>query len=375
MNNQEPIELKLRKFIKKIFDNEGTCQQFQVDFTPEEIAYIASLYGISSYTSDIEVCNQIVNKITQDLLEAHQKTSDELASKSMEELPPELFENISERLGLADYINVLGIFTENEDSIYAKSKYRQRVSKITLDKARVDYEDPKNFIYLAGEISRNNFLPEGSFIQPFGDGPREIPRRDDGDLDYESILGYYLRFYGESVIKYTSADPDRSVNVKITSFPVYPNMISCDLSGNLLTQFLIQPNMKMCVIQNNRLAVFPVQPLMENCDLTFNLLETFEVQPKMSGCVIMNNRLTSFPEQSEMTVCELSGNQLTSFPKQPSMISCIINNNQLTSFEYQPKLTRLDLRMNPNLVSIRRQPLIRDDEDLLVDPGLQIVDE
>ena len=136
---------------------------------------------------------------------------------------------------------------QNEYNLLDQTK-KENIVKSLLEKYKVEYDDPTNFIYVA-----NNTTFE--------------------KVDLFSALQLYMNFYDEEIITYP--------NQNITSFPVYPKMKSCDLNSNKITKFYIQPEMDYCSIYNNKLTEFPVQPEMIFCNLYNNHINHFPEQPKL----------------------------------------------------------------------------------------------
>lgn len=110
------------------------------------------------------------------------------------------------------------------------------IAKHFLNKYKIDYTDPTNFIYVYNKVKINNY------------------KRADGSWKFGSIFRLYLQTYNlETII---------CDNLGITSFPIYPNMSKFRGINNGLTSFPVQPNMEKFIGFNNQLTSFPVQPKM-----------------------------------------------------------------------------------------------------------------
>lgn len=173
--------------------------------------------------------------------------------------------------------------------------YIENIFRSKIKRYQIDYKDPSNFIYIANETS--------------------ISECKIGDAwNFKKIIELYMKFYYNEKISYIWKD--------IASFPVYPNMIYCNLYRNILKTFPIQPKMTHCKLFINNLETFPVQPQMQRCDLSGNKIKSFPVQPKMTHCNLYMNDLETFPVQPEMIYCNLGGNYpLSKIHDQPKMIS------------------------------------------------------
>ena len=172
------------------------------------------------------------------------------------------------------------------------------IAKHFLNLYKVDYKDPTNFIYVMDRKDINDYK----------NGER---------YKYGSILKLYMKHYYKHKI--------RCNNKNITSFPIYPNMETCEINNNQLRTFPIQPVMIYCYINNNNLTTFPIQPIMKACKIDHNNLTTFPIQPRMIDCEISNNQLISFSSQPIMTTCYINNNNKLKkkrFEHQPVVIIC-----------------------------------------------------
>ena len=204
-----------------------------------------------------------------------------------------------------------------------------------LDKLKIDYKDPTNFIYIYNDKIINDYM------------------NIDSTYKYREILELYLVCYYKERIQYDN------YHHQITSFPIYPNMTYCKLSDGQLTTFEIQPNMKECYLHFNQLTTFSIQPNMKECNLSNNQLTAFSIQPNMKECYLSNNRLTTFSIQPNMKECYLSNNRLTTFSIQPNMKKCNLSDNKLTTFPVQPNMTNCDISDN-ELTTFPRQPVMKE---------------
>ena len=187
-----------------------------------------------------------------------------------------------------------------------------------LNKLKINYKDPTNFIYLFNDKIINDYI------------------NVDNTYKYKEILELYLVCYYKERIQYDNYH-------QITSFPIYPNMTYCKLSDGQLTTFEIQPNMKECNLSDNELTTFPVQPNMTNCDVSDNQLTTFPRQPVMKECKIKNNNLINFSFQPKMIKCD--GDQ-----------NICLNNSEILSDNIQaqniPPSTRRSTRLSTQAQNI-----------------------
>ncbi len=167
-------------------------------------------------------------------------------------------------------------------NIFCKDLCKQNkelISKSFLDKMKVNYKDPNNYIYKQpGAIYRNNYT-------------------------FHEMFKLYFRNYNSREINAT--------NLGITSFPVYPNMDYFEGNNNKLTTFPIQPNMDYFEGNNNQLTTFPIQPNMTYFEGENNQLTTFPVQPNMKTFIGNNNQLTTFQIQPKMERFYGRNNKLT----------------------------------------------------------------
>ena len=137
--------------------------------------------------------------------------------------------------------------------------HKNRICLIFINKYKIDYVDPNNFIY-----RYNNKEDINDYINP------------DGTWKLQNILKLYSRTFYLEVINCN--------DLGITSFPIYPNM-------------------KIFYGNNNQLTSFPIQPRMQDFHALNNQLTEFPVQPQMVMFDAQNNNLTHFPHQPNMIVC------------------------------------------------------------------------
>ena len=173
------------------------------------------------------------------------------------------------------------------------------ISKHFLNKYKVDYKDPNNFIYKFNNVKINHYKNFNNVEDTFKLG---------------SIFRLYMKAYELAQINCNGKG--------ITSFPIYPNMIDFFGPNNQLTSFPVQPNMKSFNGANNKLISFPVQPKMVNFFGSNNQLTSFPVQPNMEYFEGSNNQLISFPVQPKMEYFNGIGNNLINFDDQPNMEWC-----------------------------------------------------
>ena len=236
-----------------------------------------------------------------------------------------------------------------------------------LDKFKIDYKDPGNFIYIFNNHCCTRFpsCNTDQFTGLTGRCPANSVINEyintDNTYKYKEILELYLKYYYIKIISWE--------NRNVTSFPIYPNMEECSLSYSQLTTFPIQPNMEKCHIGNNQLITFSIQPNMKECYLSNNKFTEFSIQPKMEDCYLDDNQLTIFPIQPNMRKCHLSNNQLTTFPIQPNMEDCYFKNNRLTTFPIQPNMRKCHLSNN-QLTTFPIQPNM--EECVLFDNKLKL---
>jgi hypothetical protein len=154
--------------------------------------------------------------------------------------------------------------TQNKNIQHLCKNNKITISKHFLNKFHVNYTDPTNFIYLQNKTTIERYYTNNVW-------------------NYPSLFKLYMKHYYSKNIN--------CKNLKITSFPVYPNMTHFNGSNNQLTSFPIQPNM----------TVFYGQ---------FNQLTSFPIQPKMDFFYGQNNQLSRFPSQPNMIRFEGNSNQL-----------------------------------------------------------------
>lgn len=241
----------------------------------------------------------------------------------MKDIFPEIFLQFINILDIEDFIKLCKI---NQHYYKICKNNKQYIAKKLLEKYNVDYNDSRNFIYIANNARKNDYISS--------------------QTDYVSILRLYYNFYKYTDINIrrnlegTAHNNKNSINFhlrkKISSFPIYPNLVRLSISDNLLTTFPIQPSLEDLHIQGNRLTSFPIQP-------------------KLKKLLIYDNQLTSFPIQPELIYLHIYRNKLISFPKQPKLQTLLISDNKLTLFNIQPELLHLDISNN-NLTSIPQQP-------------------
>jgi hypothetical protein len=137
--------------------------------------------------------------------------------------------------------------------------HKNRICLIFINKYKIDYVDPNNFIYKYNNQDINDY------------------KNSDGTWKLQNILKLYSRtFYLEMI---------NCNNLGITSFPIYPNMKIFYGNNNHLTSFPIQPQMQDFYGANNQLTEFPVQPRMVMFDAENNNLTRFPHQPNMIVCI------------------------------------------------------------------------------------------
>lgn len=198
-----------------------------------------------------------------------------MSKKKLDDLPVELITKVIQKTPRKEFEKLC-----NSSKFYRNICNEYFKELIFLHDHEVDFQDPTNFIYVANNVKIKDYKRNGVWL-------------------YKEIKKLYMKHYNKKTIK---------VEKKITSFPIYPNMLDFYARNNNLT--------------------------------------TFPVQPKMSTFYGHDNKLKSFPTQPEMEVFFGNDNQLTNFPIQPNMDTLHIGRNKLTSFVYQPKLEAAFVRGN-----------------------------
>lgn len=202
--------------------------------------------------------------------------------------------------------------SEDENFVNFCSKNKDSIAKMFLNKYKVEYTDPTNYIYLANNAKMDDY------------------KNSDGTWEFGLLLTLYAKSYSKKHISYTDG---------MTSFPIYPNMINFHGPDNDLKNFPVQPKMTECEISHNmNLKSFPVQPNMrifsgEECGLT-----NFPIQPKMTHFYGDYNLFKTFPIQPEMKEFHGESTPLKSFPTQPKMKVFYARETPLTSMSFQPKI-------------------------------------
>lgn len=211
------------------------------------------------------------------------------------------------------------------------SENSRYISKMFLDKYKVDYNDRSNFVYLANGVSKRQYVA-------------------DGIVNYQGILSLYYKFY------------------KYTSMRVSRNMLKCSVDDGLtdtfylrkqISSFPIYPNLTRLFIANNRLVSFPVQPKLMELHINHNSLMTFPVQPELVSLHIQSNNLTSFPTQPKLRLLIANRNRLTTLLTQPELIDLDISYNPLTQFSNQPKLEYVEISNDQRDLQINNTSLIK----------------
>jgi hypothetical protein len=306
---------------KKIQKNKGVYNQLVKICDDEEKSYNLFTNGINPFTNKKFKNENIKNALGLFFQNYSSKNTPINEVKLNYDVYFEILKNID--LGdLKNYCNQSKMFKQmcqdNQTSI----------SKLFLNKYKVEYMDPNNFIYKYNNKNINDYKIENTW-------------------NYKKILKLYMLNYNKFHIKCSYKN--------ITSFPIYPNMTEFEGDNNQLTSFPIQPNMIYFSGENNQLTSFPIQPKMTHFDGDYNQLTSFPIQPKMVDFYGHNNKLTSFPIQPKMTHFYGHNNKLTSFPIQPNMKEFYGSNNQLTSFPIQPNMIYFYGRNN-QLTSFPIQP-------------------
>ena len=118
----------------------------------------------------------------------------------MHNIPNELLLHIVE----IDPLNLQSLCSTNKKLNSFCKTYGDYIRRGYLEKYQVNYQDPGNFIYFGiTDVEKEHII---------------------NSLNYKKIFRLYLRYFAqENIICYESG---------ITSFPIYPNMITCDLSNN-----------------------------------------------------------------------------------------------------------------------------------------------
>ena len=232
---------------------------------------------------------------------------------------------------ITSYDDLSNICNSNKNFRNSCKHNNRLISKYLLHLYKVDYTDPLNYIYVHNNEKLDDYKLSNSF-------------------DYLKLWKLYFRdFYKSDIV---------CDNEGITSFPIYPNMISFFGEGNKLTTFPVQPNMIEVWVNNNDLSDFPSQPNMTRFYGEFNKITDFSVQPNLEYCDVSNNQLESFPIQPKLEYFIGSNNILETFPIQPKMNHFIGSFNNLESFPIQPKMTRFTAENN-NLSDFSIQPKLR----------------
>ena len=134
-----------------------------------------------------------------------------------------------------------------------------------LKEHQVDYKDDNNFIYNYNGISRKNFISR------------------QGRYNYRGIYKLYMKnYYDENIV---------AQNLKITSFPNYPNLVSLDISDNYLKELPILEKLQRLNADNNNITYMLSQPNLFYLSINNNYIVDLDIQPNLVYLYIMDNEL------------------------------------------------------------------------------------
>lgn len=263
----------------------------------------------------------------------------------MDELPTEIILDILYKI---DDLNVFGNMCKANSKIHQVCReYRVEFCKHFLEKFKVDYNDPTNFIYVQNNVSKKNYV-----------------KRNQGP-DYCNLLLLYLNFYDEKKIQHVSS--------KTTSFPVYPNLKRLELSRCTNMKSLPDGMEKLEELKLEKTGITTLpESIRKNlthlvwidCGVTYipkmeyllelycynNLLTSIDAEniPRIGLLHCDHNQLTELPELPEINDLNCSHNQLRHLPSNMEYLDKLVcSNNQLTSLpDDLDRLTLLDCSNN-----------------------------
>lgn len=214
----------------------------------------------------------------------------------VEFLPNDIFVKIIvDTLDPDDFYEFRNTYTKQFRLKYVKNE--DKINKLYLEKYKVNYTDPNNFIYVSNGIKINSC------------------KTIFGYWNWRRLIELYCIHFRKGVIHCS--------DMEITSFPIYPNMIKFFGDNNNLKDFPSQPKMEIFIGHHNKLTTFETQPKMTYFEGNSNLIHTFHIQPNMIYFYGIKNKITVLPSQPKLNT--FYGDNIRHIHPQPRIQFLTIN--------------------------------------------------
>ena len=257
----------------------------------------------------VVVCKNLNLKISgtkKDLYERIGKYYNGISKGNFDNLPIEIILNILSNLDIGDLNKII---SKSRRLHYICKNNRSYLIKMILEKNKVDYTDPGNFIYF--DERSNEFIP--------------IPD------DLEKVFGLYLKHYNKLSIEVN--------NKNITSIPLYPKLEELHCQGNQIIQIPIMPNIQVLNCEKNQITQIPKMPELKELWCSNNQLTQIPIMPELKKLCCTDNKITTLPIMPKLTFAWCCNNKITTLPIMPKLKTLLCEFNQITTLPIMPKLT------------------------------------
>jgi Leucine-rich repeat (LRR) protein len=218
----------------------------------------------------------------------------------------------------------------------------EMLSKYQLDKYKVNYTSPTDYIYSGVEYDENRSLKD--------------------------ILSLYLINWDETMIfvnnditsipVYPNLEYLDCSNTQITTLPEYPNLDHLDCNDTQITTLPEFPNLTELNCNNTPISTLPMYPKLKVLSCLFTLLTTLPAYPNLE-ILLCGSMITSLQMYKFLTKLVCLGTFLTTLPEFPNLTELHCNNNELQTLPMYPKLTILDCEDNLELLMIPEYPKLK----------------
>ena len=339
-----------------------------------------SAYNIHNVYTENSKLQEISNEI-DDIFEKYNIRygggPDDVSSDRLTNLPPELIAIILEKLDPKSFINVITV----NKNLYS---YRELISKYFLEKYKVNYNDPHDFIYESSKLFDDISTHTKNVINRIGN------RENRTNSFYNDAKRYYdlvykkkleivndltmlqkLQFYA----KWYDTDVMELEYIYFNNFPEFPNLKELDINtawrtpyGDFLSHTLILtkipylqklntlvcyghefdtipllPNLRILNIAYNKLKTLPLFPNIESIDCSSNYqLDNIPYYPNLRTLNCSNTNISLLPLFPNLKALDCSNTNISSLPLFPNLEILGCGDTRISSLPLFPNLRTLD---------------------------------
>ena len=241
----------LKDYTKDYLVSVCRALQLKKTGTKKELYERIIKYYMPDAPSMSSVSNSSVEDLSSNLDNLH------IDKLNFDNLPAEIILNILSDLSIED---LNGVCKQNKRLRSICKEHKLTLIKSLLEKYKVDYKDPHNFIYLKGK--------------------KFIPVTD----DLQKVFKLYLAHYKKKSIEVADKN--------ITSIPIYPKLKELICIENELTKIESMPLLEVLYCNDNQLTTIGVMPLLTKLECENNRLTEIGVMPLLKELNCAENQLT-----------------------------------------------------------------------------------